>query len=334
MDHAADVLHVDAARGHVGRDEHAERPALERAERAIARGLLHLARERRGREPRARERLGEIRDVGARAREDEHLVVGLGEERVHDRAEFVARIDEVDHVIDVGVGLAEPRALDVRRIGLHAIGERAHLTRERGRDEVRAVPLGRVRQDALELVAEAQIEHAIGLVEHHRADVLRVDRAAIEVIQEPPGRAHDHLGALRERAPLVAQAHAARGRGDARAELRVEPRQLLFDLLRELARGRDHERFGPRDLGERLARLLFARGERAQHEADRDGLARAGLRRDAQIAVRERGIEHPPLHFSERGEPPRFEGPMEGRAEGLRDGRRCEGIVFEHARAL
>ena len=96
---------------------------------------------------------------------------------------------------------------------LDAVGERAHVARECRGDEVGAVPLWRVPENRLEILAKAEIEHAVGLVEDDRADLGRVDAAALEVIEQAAGRPHDDGRTAGEGAALVARARAA-GRGD------------------------------------------------------------------------------------------------------------------------
>ena len=92
-------------------------------------------------------------------------------------------------------------------------GERHDLARERGRHEVRAVVLRGEREDRLEVVAEAEVEHAIGLVEDDGAELRAVDRAALEVVEEAARRADDDGRACAERAALVAVVAAAGDRG-------------------------------------------------------------------------------------------------------------------------
>jgi hypothetical protein len=69
---------------------------------------------------------------------------------------------------------AVPSGVPSMRVGLHAVGQRRHFAREGRRDEVGAVPGGREGEDRLEVLAEAEIEHAIGLVEHHGAELRAV----------------------------------------------------------------------------------------------------------------------------------------------------------------
>ena len=86
--------------------------------------------------------------------------------------------------------------------------------------------------------------------------------------------------------PPTQEATRAAGRG-------VEPRQLALHLHRQLARRRDDERL-------RLAReaelRLVAEQRRGHREAVGDRLARAGLRRDEQVAAQRLGREDRGLH--------------------------------------
>ena len=42
-------------------------------------------------------------------------------------------------------------------------------------------------EDFLELFAKAHVEHLVGLVEHRHAQRRKVERAAFEMVAEPPG---------------------------------------------------------------------------------------------------------------------------------------------------
>jgi hypothetical protein len=85
-----------------------------------------------------------------------------------------------------------------------------------------------------------------------------------------------------QRAALLHRVHAADAGDDAGAGLGVEPFELAADLERELAGRGD-------DQGERLAResrrAVAFEQLRRHGEAEGDGLARAGLGRDDQVAA-------------------------------------------------
>ena len=94
-----------------------------------------------------------------------------------------------------------------------------------------------------------------------------------------------------QRAHVAAHVGAAGAGDDAPAGVARTARRARAALARQLARRRDDERarlFG--------ARQLVGAGEEhaADDEAEGDGLARAGLRRDQQIGVG--GLEHARLH--------------------------------------
>ncbi len=241
----------------------------------------------------------------------------MREEDVHDRPLELVWRNEVDDVIDVDVRIAELRSFDVDRVGLNAIRELANGHRKRRRDQERSPSLGRVLEDRLEIFAKAHVEQAIGLVEDDDADGRSIERFAREMIEHATGRSDDHLRRRSERAKLVAVARATRERRDTRADVGVEPAELLLDLARELACRHDDERARER---RRFGRRLD-RGRK--READRDGLARAGLRGDPEILPDGRRFEDGPLHCRELAEPPAL-----GRAREWR--REPREVVFVH----
>jgi len=182
----------------------------------------------------------------------------------------------VNHVLDVGVSVAEARALDVDGVLLDAIRERHHVARERRRHEVRPSLHRDHGQDGLEVLAESEVEHRIGFVEHDRRERRRVDPLALERVSQTP-RGGDDDGRIRRERPLLIQVARSAGDGcDPDAERGVEPRQLVGDLLRELPRRREDE-----DARSRGAPVLSGEivEQVADSEANCDRLAGARLRR-------------------------------------------------------
>ncbi len=188
--------------------------------------------------------------------------------------------------------------------------------------------LGGGVEDVLEIVAEAHVEHLIGLVEHGGLECREVERAAFEMVAQTPGGADDDVRAVVELAALLRGVHAADAGGDARAGGAVEPDQLAADLEREFTRGGDDE-------GERLAAgddaAVLADQVAGHCEAEGDGLARAGLGGDDEVAAlgfgfedggldgRGRGIITRGERFGEkRGEVLEFHGTAHMGAEGVK----------------
>ena len=79
-----------------------------------------------------------------------------------------------------------------------------------GRGEERdLLGVGGVREDGLDILGEAHLEHLVGLVEHEVLQLGEVEGALVEVVHDPAGRADDDVDAAAERRQLDAVALAA-----------------------------------------------------------------------------------------------------------------------------
>jgi hypothetical protein len=99
-------------------------------------------------------------------------------------------------------------------------------------------------QQLLDVRPEALHEHGVHFVDDHVRHFGEVEVAHFAVLEEPPGRRHHQVHAAGERARLLPVVVAAHHHG--RAEL-GEVRNTFRDqehLLRELARGHEHEHLG------------------------------------------------------------------------------------------
>ena len=121
-------------------------------------------------------------------------------------------------------------------------------------------------------------------------EVRQVERAAFEMVAQAARRADDDRARRCDSArrsfiasmPPTQVAIRAPGLG-------VEPVELARDLQRQFAGRRDDQR----RRAERELRLARSSSSSAGHgEAEGDGLARAGPRRNDQVAARGLGLEH------------------------------------------
>ncbi|GAD55998.1 hypothetical protein MBELCI_2050 [Limimaricola cinnabarinus LL-001] len=309
VDHQFEVGQVDAARGHVGRHADPGPAVAHRLKRVGPLVLGQLARERHDRKAPVRQPRGEARHGGAGVGEDDGVGGVLMTQRVDDRRLLVALGHLQRLVGDVGVLAALGGDDDALGVGLEILGQLGDGGRHRGREQERAAALGTGREDEFEVLAEAQIEHLVGLVEHDGADVRQIDRAAADVIGEAAGRGDDEMRAPVERAALVADFHAADGGGELGAGAAIEPFQLAHHLARQFAGRRD----GQRQRGGGAAELaVIVEDGRADGEAEAHGLAGAGLRRDQQVALGKLGRGDGLLHGGERVVAARVERVPEG----------------------
>ena len=56
--------------------------------------------------------------------------------------------------------------------------------------------------DALDVVDEAHVEHAVGFVEHQHLDLVEAQRALVDQIEQAARCRHQHFDAARQRAHL------------------------------------------------------------------------------------------------------------------------------------
>ncbi len=320
VDHQLHVRDVEAAGRHVRGDEHLDRAGTEGREGARALGLHQLAGEGQGAEAVRVQRLGHVPGGGAGVDEDQHALVAGQEEQVDQGPVAVLLAHEAGDVLDVAVGVAEARALDVQGLALVALRQLADGGREGGGDQVCAALGGRLLEDPLELLAEAHVEHLVGLVEDDRPEGSAVEGAALDVVEQAAGGADHDPRSAPQLPPLAGHAGAAGADRHVHApDSRVEPAELALDLAGQLAGGGDDEHArtgGP--LSRRRDQLL------RHGEAQGDGLARPGLGRDQEVAPLRVALEHGALDRRELLEALEAHGLPQGvgdaRLEGLAGG--------------
>ena len=183
--------------------------------------------------------------------------------------------------------------VDAQRIALILPGQGRDFARDRGREHEGAAALGGRLQQLLQLLAEAEIKHLVGLVEHRHAQRRQIEPIALQMVAQPPGRADHDVAAGAELAGFLAAIHAADAGDDARAGGLIQPGQFALHLLRQFPRRADHQ-------GQRGARarheLVAAEQGIGEGQPIGHGLAGAGLRRDQQVPPLGLGFQHGKLH--------------------------------------
>ena len=186
---------------------------------------------------------------------------------------------------------------DTLRVAL--VGPRQLLDRRwnGGGEQQRASLARALAEDELQVLAKAEIQHLVGLVQDDGAQGFQGEGATRDVVAQPARRTDDDMRPRLQPAPLGARVHAADAGGERRARRCVKPFELSAHLQSELARGRDDEREWIAGRGK--GRLTAEQGVR-EGEAERDGLARAGLCRDEQVLPVAAGLQHGALDGRQR----------------------------------
>ena len=160
-------------------------------------------------------------------------IAGVAE---HERARQFDEPQDVDHgmldvtgrdpdraVLDVGMAALVARRLRCGRRLLIRLGQRDDAARQGRGEQQRAPVFRRGLEDELHVLAKAEIEHLVGLVEHDRLQFGNVEPAAPQMIAQPPRRADHDMGAGGEFTLLAARVHAADAGNHARVGILIEP---------------------------------------------------------------------------------------------------------------
>ena len=221
----------------------------------------------------------------------EHQRAGAFEEaqQVDDRVLDLVRGDADGAIFDVAVRLVAADRVDADGVVLVALGQLHDVTRQGGREQQgAALGLGGV-EDELQVFAEAHVQHLVGLVEDGDLQLGQVQVAALDVVAQAARRTDDDVGAVVQGALLAASVHAADAVDDHGLGLGVQPGQLAIDLHGQFAgRGDDQAQ----RLGGAVEGFSLAQQGRRGGQTERDGLARAGLGADQQVALGGVGFQH------------------------------------------
>ena len=199
-----DVLDVEATRGDLGRDEHSGPALTEAVQVALAHRLLQVAVDRDRLAAESLEVLDET--VGHVLRADEHVdVAAFGRlEDACQQARLVHPVDLHEVLVHVRCGLTLGEVRAGERRADHVAARHAHDRGRHRRAEQHRVPVDRAGLDEpLDVGQEAHVEHLVSLVEDERAHVGEVERAAVEVVDQPARRPDDDVHAALERCGLL-----------------------------------------------------------------------------------------------------------------------------------
>jgi hypothetical protein len=171
--------------------------------------------------------------------------------------------------------------------------------------------LRQAAQDVADIRDEAEIEHAVGLIEHQDLYMLEVEDVLFVVVDQPARRADEHVDALFELSALLFVVDSAVDDGVCEARMPAQRFGVVMDLHRQLARGSHDER---PDGSRRAARRRRMREQRmVQGDQERGSLAGTGLRLSRDIVPGECDWQRLGLDRGAAGEA--------GVANALQDGR-------------
>ncbi len=182
VDDEAEVLEIQAAGGDVGRDTDAGTSIAQGLERVAAFLLAQFPRQGDNREAAIAHAADQLVDGGAgRAEHDGCFAVGMAD-NVDDGILFIAGGDQQGAVFNIDMLLLFGGRGDAHGIFLVTRGEGGDALGHGGREHQGAAGFRRAFENVFEFLAEAHVEHFIGLVQHDDADVRGVQRTATDMV--------------------------------------------------------------------------------------------------------------------------------------------------------
>ena len=241
VDDHRDVVDVDAAGDDVGGDDDVELAALELEHHLVALGLVEVGVHLAAVDLHALQRGSDLLHLLLGTGEDDDAVEVAGLEDVLEDRHLLRLVADVGLLLDLLGGLAHGE-LHLDGILEQCLGQVLDLVGHRCREHDGLDVLRQLAGDGEDVLGEAHVEHAVGLVEDEEAHAREIDVAQRHVGDEAAGGGDDHVGTEGEALELlvVAVAVVAAIDGHARhaVEMVGEALHGLVDLLGQLARRR------------------------------------------------------------------------------------------------
>jgi len=293
VDHVRQLTDVQPTRGDFRGNERSDAVLPELAQRPRARVLALVAVDRGGGNPCGlqllRQTIGGVLGTG----KHQHLLPLAALDEMRQQVPLV-RLRHAVHLLRDALGGGVARGdLDGERLAQESRGEPADIVRVGGREhQVLTLPRQQL-QDPADVVDEAHVEHAIGLIEHAAAYRAEIERALAGEIEQPTRSGDKQITAGAQGLDLRLLAHAAEDHRRAQRAVAAVAAGALGHLRGQLTRRSEHQRARRAPL--RLAKPLQDR----QHERRR--LAGAGLRAREHVASGEHRRNGGALNRRRRG---------------------------------
>ena len=149
--------------------------------------------------------------------------------------------DAVEMLLHRAGGSIGARHLNGHRVLQVTVGQALDFGREGGRKQQRGALFGQVAQDTLQVGQKTDVEHAVRLIEHHVLDLVQHGVFGFDMVQQTSWRGHQHFNAGFEFQRLRLHVHAAKHHGRTQIGVFGVGLHGLGDLVRQLARGQQHQ---------------------------------------------------------------------------------------------
>ena len=197
VDHVGDRWHVQTASGDVGSDQNLHAAITKSHQTAIAQTLAQSAMQCHGAEAFLHQIVGQTVALNLRAGKHHGLVDGRVTQPV------VEQLALVRHIVSPQQRLRDGGVLVLRRIDLetlwlaHDAGGQLHDARRKSSAEHHGLAtLQRELVDFGQVIGKAEVQHAVGFVDHQELNLVQFDLHAALQVEQTAGGGHHQIGVL------------------------------------------------------------------------------------------------------------------------------------------
>ena len=277
VEDVGDGGHVDAASGHIGGHQNLHLPIAQRHQAAVAQPLAEGAVQGHGGKAGLLQFGGQAVALDLGAGEHDGLVDGrVAQPVVEQLALVLGVVGPEQHLFDVGMFFL--RAVDLhfvhaRTIVMHDTHGQLLDARRKCRTEHHGLsPLAGELVDLGQVVGEAQVQHAIGLVDHQKLDLIELDLHRALQVQQTAGGGHHQMGVL-QLGDLQLVGDATDHVGNAQATAVLDQLDgVVRHLLGQFTRRAQHQRAGHGGLEVARIGRVFPSGALGRLLATGDGV--------------------------------------------------------------
>ena len=238
VDDGIHIGNVNAARCHIGGDQHVDFPGLEPRHDAVALSLGQVAVQAVHIEVQPGKLVGQHPRVVLGVAEDHDPLVALVNDDLRGVGQLVTARGQQLVLGNFRAGILDGLDADLGGVVLVEPTDVQHLAADGRREHRQALAVLHQVDDVLDVLVKAHVQHLVGLVQHDGFDVGDINGVVAVVVHQAARRGNDDLAAGFELALLLVHARAAIDADDfdVRQKLR-QILQVLGDLLGQLPRG-------------------------------------------------------------------------------------------------
>ena len=262
------AVHIDAAGSYIGSHQHADHAGTEARHDGVALDLAHIAMQAGHGESAALQVGHHVFHTQLGVAEHQRQLGIIAHQQAGQQLALLERTHGNVALVDLLNGHLLRSHLDMHRILQVLLTQRQNRQRHGGGEQRGLAGFRGILQNGLDILAEAHVQHLVGLIQNGHLHAGNIQRAAAHVVHHAAGRTDDDLHTAVQLAKLTLNGRAAVHRQSGNVLVLAQLVQLTGGLQRQLSGRGEHDS---------LHAAVIGIDHLHQRNAEGGGLAGAGL---------------------------------------------------------